>query len=132
MRTIFWPILGAGMLISPAAAQEKSFARVVQCEGDAGRAEVYLPGSAITSKGRAEVQLGSKTVTGYLAFDFTKVGKNKTLEAVRIRLDPSKNALIVALTERGSRRAAIPLQGGKVAFPQRLAEEMTCKPVRVE
>lgn len=132
MRSMFWPVVAAGLVVSPTAAQEKSFARVVQCEGEAGRAEVYLPGSAIADKGRAEVQLGTKTVTGYLAFDFTKVGKNKTLEAVRIGMNPGKDALVITLTERGSRSATIPLQGGKVAFPQRLAEEMTCKPVRVE
>jgi hypothetical protein len=108
-------------------AADQTFARVIYCQNDIGRAEVYLPGSAITGNGRPELRLGDKIVIGYLAFDFTPVGKNKTMEAVRIRLGNNGSALAISFLERGL-SATIPLAGGKVAFPQRLAEEMTCKP----
>jgi hypothetical protein len=112
---------------SNAADRDQSFARVIFYQNEAGRAELYLPGSAMTQKGKPELNLGDRTVDGYLAFDFTPVGKNKTMDAVRIRMGNNGNALIVDLSERGS-SATIPLAGGKVAFPQRLAEEMSCNP----
>jgi hypothetical protein len=117
-------------IVLDATALEQSFARVVYCQNEVGRAEVYLPGSVITAKGRAEVRLGDKTVIGYIAFDFTPVGKNKSMEAVRIHMSDNGSALVVELFERGS-RATIPVMGGKVAFPQRLAEEMNCSPLKV-
>lgn len=81
----------------------------------------------MTSAGKPQLALGDKTANGYLAFDFTPIGKNKTLEAVGIKLDTTGNALEIKLLERGS-SATIPLVGGRVKFPQRLAEEMDCKP----
>jgi len=117
----------AGYLLQPAAAvQDQSFARVFYCENEAGRAEVYLAGSAMTSTGKPELTIGDRTADGYLAFDFTPVAKNKTLNAVRIKLDSTGSALVVALTESGT-SATIPLAGGRVSFPQRLAEEMQCR-----
>jgi hypothetical protein len=118
--------LGACLLTSAAAAQETSFARVVHCKNEAGFAEVYLPGSVVFGRGTEQVKLGGRAVDGYIAFDFTPVGKNKTLEAVRISVSEKEGALVVAFPERGSRSAAIPREGGTVAFPQRLAEEMAC------
>ena len=122
--------LASVSVVLDAAAQEQSFARVVYCQDEAGRAEVYLPGSVITATGTAEVRLGDKTVVGYLAFDFTPVGKNKFMEAVRIHMSDDGSALVVELSERGL-RATIPVMGGKVSFPQRLAEEMHCSPLNV-
>ena len=114
-------------IISSAAGEDQSFARVIICQNDVGQAEVYLPGSAMTKKGKPELRLSDKTVGGYLAFDFTPVGKNKTLNAVSIRMGDNGRALIIELRESGL-SATIPLAGGNVAFPQRLAEEMSCKP----
>jgi hypothetical protein len=74
----------------------------------------------------AEVSVGDKTVSGYLAFDFTPVGKNKTMEAVRIGMSKDGSAIVLELAERAS-RVTIPVNGGKAAFPQRLAEEMTLR-----
>ena len=123
----------AGYFLHPAAAaQDQSFARVFYCENDAGRAELYLAGSAMTNKGKPQLDLGNKTAQGYLAFDFTPVGKNKTLEAVRISMNEKEGALVVAFPERELRSATIPQQGGTVRFPQRLAEEMTCTPLNTD
>jgi hypothetical protein len=124
--------LGACLLASAAAAQETSFARVVYCKNEAGYAEVYLPGSVVSGRGAEQVKLGGRVVGGYMAFDFTPVGKNKTLEAVRISMSEKERTLVVAFPERGSRSATIPLQGGTVRFPQRLAEEMTCGPLNTD
>ena len=124
--------VGACLLASAAAAQETSFARVVYCKNEAGYAEVYLPGSVVPGRGAAQVKLGGRTVDGYIAFDFTPVGKNKTLEAVRISASEKEGALVVAFPERASRSATIPRQGGAVRFPQRLAEEMTCGPLNTD
>jgi hypothetical protein len=124
--------LGACLLTSAVAAQETSFARVVHCKNEAGYAEVYLPGSVVFGRGAEQVKLGGRTVDGYIAFDFTPVGKNKTLEAVRISASEKEGALVVAFPERASRSATIPRQGGAVRFPQRLAEEMTCGPLNTD
>jgi len=124
--------LGSGLLASAASAQETSFARVVHCKNEAGYAEIYLPGSVVFGRGAEKVKLGGRTVGGYIAFDFTPVGKNKTLEAVRISASEKEGALIVAFPERDSRSATIPQRGGAVRFPQRLAEEMTCGPLNTD
>ena len=122
-------LLGFYLLASTAGAAESNFARVVLCKNEAGRAEVYLPGSVVQGRGPQQVKLGDKTVSGYLAFDFTPVGKNKTLEVVGIGMSEKKDSLIVILSERESRLATIPIQGGTTHFPQRLAEEMICEPL---
>ena len=124
--------LYAFLLASSAAAQDTSFARVVHCGNEVGRAEVYLPGSVVLGRGPEQVRLGERAVSGYLAFDFTPVGKNKTLEAVSISMSKDKDSLVVEFPERGSRLATIPVRGGATRFPQRLAEEMTCGPLNAD
>jgi hypothetical protein len=109
-----------------------SFARVAHCKNDVGRAEVYLPGSVVFGRGPEQVMLGDKIVNGYLAFDFTPVGKNKTLEAVGVSLSEKKDSIVVEFSERGSLFALLPVRGGTVRFPQRLAEEMTCEPLNMD
>jgi hypothetical protein len=86
----------------------------------------------VFGRGAEQVKLGGRTVDGYIAFDFTPVGKNKTLEAVRISVSEKEDALVVAFPERGLRLATIPLKGGTVRFPQRLAEEMACTPLNTD
>jgi hypothetical protein len=117
------------LLAGPAWAQDGGYVRVVHCKNEAGFAEVYLPGTVVRSRGAEQVRLSGKTVDGLLAFDFTPVGKNKVMEPVRISM--TGDSLLVELHTRGS-RATIPVQGGKVAFPQRLAEEMTCGPLNAD
>ena len=90
-----------GPVTSGAADEDQSFARVINCQNDVGRAEVYLPGSAMTDTGKPELRLGDKTVNGYLAFDFTPIGKNKTLNAASIRLGDNGRTLTIELKESG-------------------------------
>ena len=120
------------LLVSSVCAQDTSFARVVHCRNDAGRAELYLPGSVVLGRGPEQVMLADKIVNGYLAFDFTPVGKNKTLEAVGVRLSEKKDSIVVEFSERGSLLAILPVRGGTARFPQRLAEEMTCGPLNTD
>ena len=120
------------LLVSSVSAQDTSFARVVHCKNDVGRAEVYLPGSVVLGRGPEQVMLADKIVNGYLAFDFTPVGKNKTLEAVGVRLSEKKDSIVVEFSERGSLLAILPVRGGTARFPQRLAEEMTCEPLNTD
>ena len=120
------------LLVSSVSAQDMSFARVVHCMNDVGRAEVYLPGSVVFGRGPERVMLGDKIVNGYLAFDFTPVGKNKTLEAVGVSLSEKKDSIVVEFSERGSLLAILPVRGGTARFPQRLAEEMTCEPLNTD
>ena len=120
------------LLVSSTSAQDMSFARVVHCKNDVGRAEVYLPGSVVFGRGPEQVMLGDKIVKGYLAFDFTPVGKNKTLEAVGVSLSEKKDSIVVEFSERGSLLAILPVRGGTARFPQRLAEEMTCEPLNTD
>ena len=124
-------LLYSCLLVSSVAAQEMSFARVVHCKNDVGRAEVYLPGSVVLGRGPEQIKLGDRTVSGYLAFDFTPVGKNKTLEAVGVGMDEKTNSIVVVFSERGL-KATIPIRGGTTRFPQRLAEEMTCEPLNAD
>jgi hypothetical protein len=125
-------LLYTWLLASSAAAQDTSFARVVHCKNDTGRAEVYLPGSVVFGRGPEQVRLGDRAVGGYLAFDFTPVGKNKTLEAVSISMSEKRDSIIVEFSERGSRLTTIPVRGGMTHFPQRLAEEMMCEPLNAD
>jgi hypothetical protein len=125
-------LLFSCLLVSSVAAQDMSFARVVHCKNDVGRAEVYLPGSVVLGRGPEQIKLGDRTVSGYLAFDFTPVGKNKTLEAVGVGVDEKTDSIIVVFSERGSSLATIPIRGGTTRFPQRLAEEMTCEPLNAD
>ena len=120
------------LLVSSVSAQDMSFARVVHCKNDVGRAEVYLPGSVVFGRGPEQVILGDKIINGYLAFDFTPVGKNKTLEAVGVSLSEKKDSIVVEFSERGSLLAILPVRGGTARFPQRLAEEMTCEPLSTD
>ena len=131
MRPLF-VLLYCCLLASSVAAQDVSFARVVHCKNDVGRAEVYLPGSVVFGRGPEQVRLGDKIVNGYLAFDFTPVGKNKTLEAVGVSLSEKKDSIVIAFSERGSLVAILPVRGGTARFPQRLAEEMTCEPLNTD
>ena len=120
------------LLVSSVSAQDMSFARVVHCKNDAGQAEVYLPGSVVLGRGPEQVMLADKIVNGSLAFDFTPVGKNKTLEAVGVSLSEKKDSIVVEFSERGSLLAILPVRGGTARFPQRLAEEMTCEPLNTD
>jgi hypothetical protein len=120
------------LLVSAVSAQDMSFTRVAHCKNDAGRAELYLPGSVVLGRGPEQVMLGEKIVNGYLAFDFTPVGKNKTLEAVGVSLSERKDSLVVEFSERGSLLAVLPVRGGTARFPQRLAEEMMCEPLNTD
>jgi hypothetical protein len=120
------------LLAGSASAQDQGYVRVAHCKNEAGFAEVYLPGAVVSRRGAEHVRLDGKTVTGFLAFDFTPVGKNKTMEPVRIGMTSGNAALLVEFHTRGGARATIPVPGGKVAFPQRLAEEMTCGPLNAD
>jgi hypothetical protein len=131
MRLLF-ALMYTYLLVSSTAAQEMSFARVAHCKNDAGRAELYLPGSVVLGRGPEQVRLGDRTVSGYLAFDFTPVGKNKTLNAVGVSMSEKKDSLIVEFSEGRSAPTTIPVRGGTTRFPQRLAEEMICEPLNVD
>ena len=52
-------------VLSNAADQDQSFARVIYCQNDTGRARTDMPGSAMTRKGKPELRLGDRTVKGY-------------------------------------------------------------------
>lgn len=133
MHTRLLPaVVYTGLMVSSVSAQDVSFVRVVHCKNDVGRAEVYLPGSVVLGRGPERVMLGDKIVNGYLAFDFTPVGKNKTLEAVGVSLSEKKDGIVVVFLERGSLLANLPVLGGTAHFPQRLAEEMTCEPLNTD
>ena len=119
-------LLATGLLVPPAGAEETSFARVFLCKNEAGFAELYLSGAALSQRGPQRVELGGEPVSGYLAFDFTPVGKNKTLNPVRVSMNAAKDGLVVELTDWLPQRVTIPVKGGVTRFPQRLAEEMMC------
>jgi hypothetical protein len=117
----------AALSTVPAWAQDGAFARVLQCKNENARVELYLP-DAIAHGGNDWRAL-EKTTAGYFALDLSDAGKGKPLEPVRVTLTKDKRGLIVDQYTRGLPPTTVPLEGGKVSFDKRFAENMTCGPV---
>jgi hypothetical protein len=101
--------------------------RVLACEGDDAKMEVYLPQSVVSGRGPANANL-SKPVIGYYALDLSAAGKGKPLEPVRVSYTADKKMVIVDQFTRGLPPTRIPVSGGTVDFDQRFGTKAKCGP----
>ena len=73
---VAWTAFVMSCFIHPAAA-EVAMTRVLACEGDDAKMEVYLPQSVVTGRGVANANL-TKPVVGLYALDLSAAGKGKS------------------------------------------------------
>jgi len=108
--------------------------RMLACEGEGGRMELYLPQSVVFGNPRQSVSFGghamrpNQIVTGYYALDLTDANKGKSLEPVRVTLSADGKSVIVDQYTRGLPATHIPVQGGTVDFDQRFGTAAKCGP----
>jgi hypothetical protein len=139
-RTAHIGLLAAVMLSSAAAVAAKSpgeeawMIRMLACEGEGGRMELYLPQAVVFGNPRQSVPFGghamrpNQTVIGYYALDLTDANKGKSLEPVRVTLSADGKSVIVDQYTRGLPGTRIPVQGGTVDFDQRFGTAAKCGP----
>ena len=87
-------LLAAAMFPSTATAapgKEAWMIRMMACEGDSAKMELYLPQSAVEGAG---MQAG-QTVIGYYALDLSDANKGKPLEPVRVTMSADKKSVTV-------------------------------------
>ena len=108
-----------------ASAVEAAMTRVLFCENDDAKMEVYVPQANISGQGAANADL-AKLVIGYYALDLTGAGKGKPLEPVRVSLTADKKTLIVDQFTRQLPPTRIPAAGGTVDFDKRFGEKAKC------
>ncbi|WP_246799355.1 hypothetical protein [Bradyrhizobium sp. CCBAU 51753] len=136
-RTIAWtrkhglvtPGLAAAILacVATAAAAkppgaEAVMIRMIACDGEGVRMEVYLPLSVDRH------MRGGQSVIGYYTLDLTDVNKGKPLEPVRVTLSTDEKTVTVDQYLRGLPPTRIPVAGGTVDFDQRFAKHAKCGP----
>lgn len=100
--------------------------RMIACEGEGVRMEVYLPLSVDRH------MRGGQSVIGYYTLDLTDVNKGKPLEPVRITLSTDETTVIVDQYLRGLPPTRIPVAGGTVDFDQRFARHAKCGPFQAQ
>jgi hypothetical protein len=112
--------------------------RMLACEGEDAKMELYLPQSAVfgdrapaDSFGSHSMQPG-QSVIGYYALDLTDANKGKVLEPVRVTLSADKKSVIVDQYTRGLPPTRIPTAGGVVDFDQRFGTAAKCGPFRAQ
>jgi hypothetical protein len=101
---------------------EAAMIRMLACEGEGVRMEVYLPLSVDRH------MRGGQSVIGYYALDLTEANKGKPLEPVRVTLSADEKILTVDQYTRGLPPTRIPVAGGTVDFDQRFAKRAKCGP----
>jgi hypothetical protein len=106
-----------------AAKDPDSFMRVLFCEGEDARMEVYLP-LALTVHGDAILNM--KPAIGWYALDLSSALKGKPLEPVRVSISPDRKFVVVDQYTRGLPPTRIPVAGGTVDFDQRFGKNAKC------
>ena len=126
------------LLALPAAAKdpgEDSYMfRVMSCEGDDAKMEIYLPQSIVFQQnGKSSISniLEMRPTIGWYALDLTGALKGKPLEPVRLSVSPDKKFLIVDQYTRGHPPTRIPVGGGTVDFDQRFGTKAKCGALNV-
>jgi hypothetical protein len=108
--------------------------RMLACEGESARMELYLPQSVVFGDRAAAESFAShrmqpgQPVIGYYALDLTDANKGKSLEPVRVTLSADKKTVIVDQYTRGLPPTRIPVGGGTVDFDQRFGTAAKCGP----
>ena len=141
VRTILGAAILAAMLplSTPAVAAKPPgtdawMIRMLSCEGEGARMELYLLQSAVFGDRSPAESFGShqmrpgESVIGYYALDLTDANKGKMLEPVRVTLSADKKTVIVDQYTRGLPPTRIPVTGGTVDFDQRFGTAAKCGP----
>ena len=135
-------VLAAAPFATAAAAKPPGtdawMIRMLACEGESAKMELYLPQSAVfgdrpgaESFGGHQMRPG-ESVIGYYALDLTDANKGKMLEPVRVTLSADKKTVIVDQYTRGLPPTRIPVAGGTVDFDQRFGTAAKCGPFRAQ
>jgi hypothetical protein len=112
--------------------------RMLACEGESAKMELYLPQSAVFGDRPAAESFGGHqmrpgdSVIGYYALDLTDANKGKMLEPVRVTLSADKMSVIVDQYTRGLPSTRIPVAGGTVDFDQRFGTAAKCGPFQAQ
>ncbi|WP_245302100.1 hypothetical protein [Bradyrhizobium sp. LTSP885] len=103
--------------------------RMLACEGDGVRMEVYLPQSVVFADPGMRA---GQTVAGYYTLDLTAANKGKGLEPARITMSADKKTVIVDQFTRGLPPTHIPVGGGTVDFDKRFGTGAKCGPFQAQ
>jgi hypothetical protein len=131
MRSAALALVLVGACADLAAAKDPgdgaSMIRMLSCEGDGVKMEVYVPQS---------VALGAtplaQPVIGYYALDLSDVNKGKPLEPVKVSMTADGKTVIVNQYTRGLPPTRIPVGGGTVDFDQRFGTGAKCGPFQAQ
>ncbi len=99
--------------------------RMLVCEGDNARMEVYLPQSVVFSP---DGMRAGQTVIGYYALDLSEANKGKSLEPVRVTMSADKKTVTVDQYTRKLPPTRIAVEGGTVDFDKRFGTRAKCGP----
>jgi hypothetical protein len=127
MRYLRVAVLLLLSLCSRVLAADLEMTRVLVCEGDDARMEVYLPQALVSGSGLDNVLL-KKPVVGAYTLDLTDAGKGKSLESVRVSIADGGRAIVVDQYTRGLPPTQIPVEGGTVNFDNRFGTNAKCGP----
>jgi hypothetical protein len=119
----------------PAAAKdpgdEASMIRMLACEGQDAKMELYLPQSMVFGKTPLAEALARSTI-GYYALDLSDANKGKSLEPVKVSIVAGGKTVIVNQYTRGLPPTRIPVNGGTVDFDQRFGTQAKCGPFQFQ
>jgi hypothetical protein len=115
----------ATSFVVSATGAEVAMTRVLSCEGDDAKMEVFLPQAAIKGRGVDNVVLAQPVVGAY-TLDLTEAGKGKHLEPVRVSFTADKKAAIINQFSRGLPPTRVPVSGGTVNFDNRFGTNAKC------
>jgi hypothetical protein len=107
--------------------QDAYMIRVLACQGEDVRMEVYLPQSIARDPAKLKSAL-ARPVIGYYTLDLTSAGKGKPLEPVKVSMTSDGKTIIVDQYTRELKPTRIPIGGGTVDFDQRFGTGAKCEP----
>jgi hypothetical protein len=99
--------------------------RMLACEGDNARMEVYLPQSVVISP---DGMRAGQTLIGYYTLDLSDANKGKPLDPVRVTMSADKKTVTVDQYTRKLPPTRIPIEGGTVDFDKRFGTGAKCGP----
>jgi hypothetical protein len=105
--------------------------RMLACEGESAKMELYLPQSIVFGKTPLAEALAHPTI-GYYALDLSDANKGKSLEPVKVSMAAGGKAVIVNQYTRGLPPTRIPVNGGTVDFDQRFGTQAKCGPFQFQ
>jgi hypothetical protein len=105
--------------------------RMLACEGEDAKMEVYVPQS-IASGATPLARALAQPVIGYYALDLSEANKGKPLEPVKVSMTPDGKTVIVNQYTRGLPPTRIPVGGGTVDFDQRFGTGAKCGPFQAQ